>query len=139
MAVTCTLHAKRTFLDFCQYTALVFGVCAFSVASTTLNGGEMLQMQVSPAIQRAPAMLTVRVMVQESAENRWLQVVAESPTFYRSSQVQIDGANSTPLKVFEFRGLPTGVYEVTSVLVGPQGPRATVSRVAQVISSPGAR
>jgi len=122
-----------------RYAALVVGFCAWSAASSTLKGGEMLRMQVSPAIQRAPAMLTVRVSVEESPENRWLQVVAESQNFYRSSQVQIDGVNSTPLKVFEFRGLPTGVYEVTSVLVGTQGPRATISRVAQVVASPGAR
>lgn len=122
-----------------RYAALFVGFCAWSAASSTLKGGEMLRMQVSPAIQRAPAMLTVRVSVEESPENRWLQVVAESQNFYRSSQVQIDGVNSTPLKVFEFRGLPTGVYEVTSVLVGTQGPRATISRVAQVVASPGAR
>ena len=41
--------------------ALFFGLCAFSLAPSALNGGEALQMKVSPAIQRAPAMLTVRV------------------------------------------------------------------------------
>jgi hypothetical protein len=84
-------------------------------------------------------MLTVRVMVESSDDNRILQVVAESPTFYRSSEVQIDGANATPLKVFQFRGLPTGRYEVTGVLIGAQGRRAMISRMAQVVPSPGER
>jgi hypothetical protein len=122
-----------------RYAALFFGFCGFSLAPSALNGGEALQMKVSPAIQRAPAMLTVRIMVESSDDNRLLQVVAESPTFYRSSEVQIDGANSSPLRVFQFRGLPTGRYEVTGVLVGTQGRRAMISRVAEVVPSPGER
>lgn len=122
-----------------RHAALFLGFFAFSLAPGALNGGEALQMQVSPAIQRAPAMLTVRVMVESSDENRLLQVVAESPTFYRSSEVQIDGANATHLKVFQFRGLPTGRYEVTGVLVGAQGRRARISRVAEVVPTPGER
>ncbi len=122
-----------------RHAALFFGLCVFGLAPSALNGGEALQMKVSPAVQRAPAMLTVRVMVESSAENRLLQVVAESETFYRSSEVEIDGANSSPLRVFQFRGLPTGRYEVTGVLVGTQGRRAMISRVAEVVPSPGER
>jgi len=122
-----------------RHAALFFGLYVFGLAPSALNGGEALQMKVSPAVQRAPAMLTVRVMVESSAENRLLQVVAESETFYRSSEVEIDGANSSPLRVFQFRGLPTGRYEVTGVLVGTQGRRAMISRVAEVVPSPGER
>jgi len=122
-----------------RHAALFFGLCVFGLVPSTLNGGEALQMKVSPAVQRAPAMLTVRVMVESSAENRLLQVVAESETFYRSSEVEIDGENSSPLRVFQFRGLPTGRYEVTGVLVGTQGRRAMISRVAEVVPSPGER
>jgi hypothetical protein len=122
-----------------RHAALFFGLCVFGLVPSTLNGGEALQMKVSPAVQRAPAMLTVRVLVESSAENRLLQVVAESATFYRSSEVEIDGENSSPLRVFQFRGLPTGRYEVTGVLLGAQGRRAMISRVAEVVPSPGER
>jgi hypothetical protein len=122
-----------------RHAAVIVGFCAFCFAPHVLNGGEALQMQVSPAVQRAPAMLTVRVMVESSSENRLLQVSAESPSYFRSSEIQIDGASGSPLKVIQFRGLPTGVYEVTGVLVGTQGRRASISRVAQVVASPGER
>ena len=122
-----------------RHAALFFGFFAFSLAPSALNGGEALRMQVSPAIQRAPALLTVRVMIESSDENRLLQVAAESPTFYRSSEVQIDGASASALRVFEFRGLPAGRYQVTGVLVGTQGRRATISRVAEVVPWPGER
>ena len=42
---------------------------ALSTAAN-LNGGEALQMQVSPAVSRAPALLTVRVTIDSAAENR---------------------------------------------------------------------
>jgi len=122
-----------------RHAALIFGICVLGLVPRALNGGEALQMQVSPAIQRAPAMLTVRVMVESSPDNRLLKVVAESGTFYRSSEVEIDGASASRLKVFQFRGLPTGRYEVTSVLVGAQGRRASISRVAEVVPTPGER
>ena len=89
-------------------------------------------MQVSPAIGRAPADVTVRVSLEADSNNRWLEVIAESADFYRSSRIQIDGANTPPLNVFEFRNLPTGLYQVTGVLVGAHGRRAEVSRLARV-------
>jgi hypothetical protein len=101
-------------------------------AARGLNGGEALRMQVTPSVSRAPALLTVRVNVQAAAENRLLQVTAESPDFYRSSQIQIDGANNPPLNVFEFRNLPQGMYHVTTVLVGMNGRRAEAFQVARV-------
>ncbi len=104
------------------------------VSVRTLDGVEPLRMQVSPAVSRAPAVLTVKVTIEASADNRFLQVVAESPDFYTSSQVPIDGRNTPPLNVVEFRNLPTGLYQVTSVLVGTRGPRGTASGLAQVIA-----
>jgi len=104
-----------------------------------LDGGEAMRMQVSPAVSRAPAFLTVRVMIESPAGSRFLEVVAESPEFYRSSQIPIDGVNRSFLKVFEFTNLPTGIYQITGVLLGVDGPRASISRVAQVVASPGSR
>jgi hypothetical protein len=77
-------------------------------------------------------MLTVRVSLETADDNRLLQVVAESADFYRSSEIQIDGANAPAISVFEFRNLPTGLYHVTGVLVGVDGRRALVSRLAKV-------
>ena len=107
------------------------------LAASALNGGETLRLRVTPAVGSAPGFLTVRVNVESAAENRSLQVVAESPDFYRSSEISLDGERASPLAVFEFRDLPTGLYEVTGVLVGAHGPRATVSRLAKVQPSAG--
>ena len=118
--------------------SIVCAVCLLG-ALGGLDGDQVLRMDVSPSVSRAPAVLTVRVTVEAAAENRSLQIAAESPTFYRSSEVQIDGANAHPMNVFEFRDLPTGTYQVTGVLIGSRGPRATVLRLARVEPAVGSR
>lgn len=113
----------------------LIAVCSFAcllAAAGSLDGGDAMRMQVSPAVARAPALLKVSVTVPSGSENRLLQVVAESPTFYRSSEVQVHGEQDTPLNVFEFRNLPTGLYQITGVLVGTHGQRATVSKLVKI-------
>ena len=112
-------------------------LCAAVSVAATLIGSAPLRMQISPAVSRAPALLTVRVTVEAAAENRSLQIVAESRDFYRSSEIQLDGTNPPSLNVFEFRNLPTGLYQITSVLVGVNGRRAVVSGLAKVEPSVG--
>src|ERR1051325_1826626 len=91
-------------------------------------------MVVSPAIARAPAVLKVRVTINAMPDDRMLYVAAESASYYRSSEIQLDGTESIPLNVFEFRGLPPGMYQITGIVVNAHGPRATVSRIAQAAS-----
>ena len=118
--------------------AVVLSWVGLFLAAPTLDGGESMQMRVSPTVSMAPGFLTVRINLPAlSSQDRLLQVVAESPDFYRRSEIPLDGANAPRLNVFEFRNLPTGFYHVTSVLVGPNGPRAKASGMAKVEPSPG--
>src|SRR5689334_9060001 len=103
-------------------------VCvAALLVSTGVKGSAPLRIQVTPAISRAPAQVTVRLIVESDSANRALQIVAVSDDYYRSSEVQLDGKDAQSLNVFEFRNLPPGTYQITGVLVGSSGPRATVS------------
>jgi hypothetical protein len=115
----------------------VLGCAAFLLAASTLNGSEPLRMRVSPELMLAPGLVTVRASVEADSQNRFLEVVAESEDFYRSSQVQLNGKDAPVLNVVEFRNLPTGMYHITGVLVGEHGPRATVLKVAKVAASVG--
>ena len=107
------------------------------LAASTLAGGEPLRLRVSPTVGTAPGFLTVRVSVEAVADDRFLEVVAESADFYRSSQISIDGRNAGRLSIFEFRNLPTGLYHVTGVIGGVHGPRATAWGLATVVPTPG--
>ena len=118
---------------------LCLGCACLVLAAPKLNGRETLRLKVTPADSMAPGYVTVRVNVESAAENRRLRIVAESDNFYRSSEVDLDGANAPPTSVFEFRNLPTGLYEVTGTLVGINGPRGSAIGLAKVEPSPGQR
>ena len=108
----------------------------FLLSVSALDGGETLRLKVSPAVSRAPGLLTVRLNIAAAPDNRFVQVVAESPDFYTSSQVPVTG-EETPVRVVEFRNLPTGVYQVTGVLVGVHGPKGMASGIAKIVASVG--
>ena len=106
-------------------------------AASTLNGGQPLTLKVSPAMAAAPAFIRVSAIVEANDDNRSLEIVAQSPQFFRSSTIALDGRNSPPLTVVEYPNLPPGLYEVSAVLVGTGGKRAEALRVVKVVATPG--
>jgi hypothetical protein len=108
-------------------------------AALPLGAGEKITMKVSPAVAFAPANLVVRAMVIADADNRAVEIVAESEDFYRSSMIQLDGDKAARTSMFEFRDLPPGNYVVRANLYGSNGEqRATIRQQMNVIPS-GAR
>jgi hypothetical protein len=101
-------------------------------AAARADVGERLTMAVSPAQSFAPTTLTVRVHLKPDAENRALEVVAESGNYYRSSRIQLDGNEAPQTIVVELRSLPGGDYEVSGALIDRSG-RARASVRKQVI------
>jgi hypothetical protein len=105
-------------------------------AATRADVGERLTMAVSPAQSFAPTTLTIRVHVKPDAENRALEIVAESGDYYRSSRIPLDGNEAPRTIVVELRSLPGGDYEVRGALVDGSGrSRVLVRRQVIVIGS----
>ena len=111
-------------------------LCLFAVAAPS-GAGDRLAMRLSPAAAVEPGVLTVQTVVETDAENRALAIVAQSADWYRSSWIELAGEEAPRLNVFQFRNLPTGTYEVTSILVGAAGERAAVSRMFRVAPATG--
>ena len=106
------------------------------IATLPLGAGERMTIKVSPAVAFAPANLIVRTMIVADADNRAVEIIAESADFYRSSLVQLDGDKAARTSQFEFRSLPPGTYEVRANLLGIRGEqRATVRQQVNVIAS----
>src|SRR5262245_59280713 len=117
--------------------ATVLGVllCVTSVPAMPAGAGERerLTLRVSPAVSFAPANLVVRATIPADADNRAVEIVAESEDFYRSSEIQLDGDRAPRTSLFEFRSLPPGTYEVKAVLRGSMGvERASVRQQVNV-------
>jgi hypothetical protein len=100
-----------------------------------LGAGERITIKVSPAVSFAPANLIVRTMIAADADNRAVEIIAESPDFYRSSEIQLEGDKAPRTTMFEFRSLPSGTYEVRANLIGVGGQqRAFVRQQINVIA-----
>jgi hypothetical protein len=93
-------------------------------------------MAVSPRQSFAPTTLTVRVHVAPDADNRALEIVADSGDYYRSSRLPLEG-NDTPQTIrVELSSVPRGDYEIRGTLFDNTG-RATarVRQQASVLAS----
>ena len=111
---------------------LLFGF--FVLTSSSLGAGAGLTVQ-APRVMLAPGHLVVETVVEPDSANRAIQVVAESPDWYRSSEVQLDGGTAPRKNTFEFNGLPTGTYQIHAMLLGSGGQqRALVVRTLEVVS-----
>ena len=105
-------------------------------ATLPLGAGERITMKVFPAVSFAPANLVVRATIEYDAENRAVEIIAESPDFYRSSEIQLEGEKAARTNTFEFRSLPPGTYEVRATLFGTSGhTRGVVRQQVNVIAS----
>jgi hypothetical protein len=105
---------------------LVMGLAI--VTTTGVGANESVSIRVSPAMSFAPANLVIRTTVEPDADNRAIEIVADSEEFYRSSAVQLEGDRAPKTTVFEFRSLPPGEYRVTVVLFGADGQRRGTAR-----------
>jgi hypothetical protein len=118
-----------------------FLVLGLTLAATTaLGANQSLAVKVSPAVSFAPANLVIRTRVDPDADNRSMEVVAESADFYRSSTIPLDGDRAPKTTQFEYRSLPPGEYTVTVVVTGADGRQRAVSRgQATVVESGSSR
>ncbi len=115
--------------------AFVGGLLLAVVAVAPTGAGEPITMKVSPAVAFAPANLVVRTTIPADADNRAVEITAESQDFYRSSEIQLEGDKAARTTTFEFRSLPPGSYEVRATLFGVGGKRGVVRQAVNVIES----
>jgi len=119
--------------------SLVAVFSAVAVAVLRIEAGPRVAIRVSPAVAFAPAILTVRTTVEPSDENRMLSIEVDSSTYRRTSEIPLDGKNAQRTSVIELREVPTGLYEVHAVLVGPNGPIARTMQLVKVEPAAGSR
>jgi len=102
-------------------------------AETRLAGGQILNIRVSPAMAREPAVVTIVAMVEPDERNRVLEFKVESAGYETASCMQLDGLNARRMWETQLRDVPHGTYEVTATVIGAEGPRATASRVMVIM------
>ena len=114
--------------------AIAIGLLVLSGSSGAI---EKLTLRVTPNVSNAPSTVIVKATVTRNADNRWLHIEAESGEFYRSSEVQLDGANAPLITEIRLNNLPGGEYTVKAVLRNNLGEETVVRRTALVMSRVG--
>ena len=82
----------------------------------------------------APASVVVRAIVEHRADNRELEIVADSSDFYRRSVVDLDGEQAPKTTELKLIDIPGGEYEVTATLLTAHGERTTVRKSIVVMA-----
>ena len=87
----------------------------------------------SPVVAFAGTDLRVIVRVTPDAGNRRLQLSIDAPTFYASTERQIDGLEGARAHTFSVHQLPAGDYQIIATLEGSGGVRSRVTRSFKVM------
>ena len=105
-------------------------------ASAMTGTKEAVSIRVTPAFSFAPANLVIKTSVEPNVDNRSIEVVADSGSFYRSSTMPLEGDRSARTTLFEFRSVPPGEYQVSATVFGADGrPRGMTRAKADVMES----
>lgn len=80
----------------------------------------------------APAFLTIRTTIEPNEDNRRLNVVVDSGDYTTSSEIPLEGRNAARLNVIELKDVPSGLYEVSAVLIGSRGPIASTMQLVKI-------
>lgn len=93
-------------------------------ADDEVNEQRQVTLRLSARMAFAPAVIRSVIRVAPHADNRRLRLTLDSPDFYRSSDVELDGASAASAHYFNWSALPAGSYTVVATVFGPEGQRA---------------
>jgi hypothetical protein len=117
-----------------RFTLAAATTIGLLLGSGSTGASEKLMLRVTPNVSSAPSTVIVKATVTRNANNRWLRIEAESETFYRSSDVQLEGDKAPLVTEIRLDNLPGGAYTVSAVLRYNLGEETVVRRTALVMS-----
>jgi hypothetical protein len=86
------------------------------VGSMQLSADEAISITVRPAVTTWKGSARLRVLVARNESNRALIWEVDGPSYYRSSEMELNGAASPRSYFFTIRDLPAGDFEVRATV-----------------------
>jgi len=71
----------------------------------------------------APGYIRSVIRVTPSTENRTLRVEIDSDDYFRSSEIQLDGASAPMSHFMDWKEVPAGKYDLIVTVIGQSGTR----------------
>jgi hypothetical protein len=109
-------------------------VCAAMVIwnSASLPGDEPVSIELDETIMQAPATMRMTVTVLRRDVNRSVRIEAESATYFRSSQIPLNGARAPSRYRIVYADVPEGQYRIRVEVRGTSDLIAVARRSAVV-------
>jgi hypothetical protein len=95
--------------------------------------GEELTLRITPRFVSAPGFLRSLIRVAPHADNRLMRVEIDSAGYYRSSEIQLDGASAPMSHFMDWKEVPAGNYDLIVTVMGTTGPRVVRHLTFQVL------
>ena len=80
-----------------------------------------LTLRLTPRFVSAPGYLRSLIRVSPNAANRVLRVEIDSAGYYRSSDIQLEGASAPMSHFVDWKEVPAGKYSLIVSVIGPSG------------------
>jgi hypothetical protein len=119
--------------------SLLLAAAVASHTAAPAKPNAKLGIRLSQTVASAPAEVIVTATVERNADNRSLEIAADSGDFFTSSTVGLDGDQAPRTTQLRLKNLPSGEYEIVVALRGSHGERIYDRRTFIVMPSVGAR
>lgn len=100
------------------------------------SADEAISITVRPAVATYRGSALLKVLVARDDKNRSLVWEVDGPSYYRSSELQLNGAASPRSFVFMMRELPAGQFEVRATVKRNDRTSATDRSSITVVGGP---
>jgi hypothetical protein len=104
-----------------ETTAALAGAPASATVAQADKPGDELTLRLTPRFVSAPGYLRSLIRVAPNAANRVLRVEIDSAGYYRSSDIQLEGASAPMSHFMDWKEVPAGKYDLTVSVLGPGG------------------
>ena len=101
-------------------TAAALAPARAAVAQPDKSGDE-LTLRLTPRFVSAPGYLRSLIRVAPHDANRVLRVEIDSESYYRSSDIQLEGASAPMSHFVDWKEVPAGKYSLIVSVIGPSG------------------
>jgi hypothetical protein len=97
------------------------------------SDGPPLTLRVTPRLAWIGSAVQALVRIIPDDRNRRLQITVDSPDYYRSSDVTLDGADARRSHLLLLTSLPAGSYAIHAVVYGTSGERGRIEQQFDVL------
>ena len=104
-----------------ETTAALAGAPVGAAVAQADKPADELTLRLTPRFVSAPGYLRSLIRVAPNADNRLLRVEIDSAGYYRSSDIQLEGASAPTSHFMDWKAVPEGKYDLIVSVMGPAG------------------